>query len=175
MPEITGISLAESLKTNTKVIFTTAYRDYAVEGFDLQVVDYLLKPISFERFFQAYQKYKSEVTPELVVNRVDSEVEFIFVRSDRKNTKVRFEEVLYIESLSDIVNIHTKTNTVTTRESISNLELKLPTRQFFRIHRSFIVALNQITSYTHEYVELGQKQLPISRSFRESVLSRLEG
>lgn len=174
MPQVSGISLAKSINNNCKVIFTTAYRDYAVEGFDLQAVDYLLKPISLERLLQSIQKYKSETTPSLIWDDLNHKDAFIFVRSDRKMVKIDFETIRYIESLSDYVKIHTTLGTVTTRETISNIELKLSSGQFFRIHRSFIVSIQHVTSYTSEYIELKQKHLPISRSYREEVIKRFE-
>lgn len=174
MPEVSGISLAKSIKNNSKVIFTTAYRDYAVEGFDLQAVDYLLKPISLERLLKSIQKYKSESTQTLLKDDFHPKDDFIFVRADRKMVKINFRDIRYIESLSDYVKLHTTQGVVITRETISNIELKLPTVQFFRIHRSFIVSMDHISSYTNESIELHQKFLPISRSYRQEVLKRLE-
>ncbi|UZR98364.1 LytR/AlgR family response regulator transcription factor [Chondrinema litorale] len=175
MPGITGISLAKSINKNIKVIFTTAYRDYAVEGFDLQAVDYLLKPISLERLLQAVHKYKSENSPVLMNELPEQNEGFIFVRSNRKMVKITLSEITHIESLSDYIKIYTTENTVITRESISNIEAKLPTGKFLRIHRSFIVSTDYITAYTHEYVELQNKSLPISRSYRELVIKYFEG
>lgn len=166
MPEISGLSLAKILENKAKVIFTTAYREYAIDGFNLQVVDYLLKPISFDRFLQAVQKISaSEIT--------DNNTDFMFVRSDRKMVKVDFKAILYIESLSDYVKIFTSEKTIVIRETISSLEEKLPAKKFIRIHRSFIISLQHITSYTSEFIEISQKALPISRSYKESVLQKL--
>ena len=138
MPEINGLSFAKSINRNIKVIFTTAYREYAIEGFDLQAVDYLLKPISFERFLQAVNKYLGEnipiETPQLSESILD-ESDFIFVKSDRKMVKIDFEEILHIESLSDYIKISTTQKTIVTREAISNIEAKLPKKKFIRIHR----------------------------------------
>lgn len=178
MPEINGLSFAKSINKNVKVIFTTAYREYAIEGFDLQAVDYLLKPISFKRFLQAVNKYLGEnlpiETPHLSENIVD-ESDFIFVKSDRKMVKIDFEEILHIESLSDYIKIITTQKTIVTRETISNIEAKLPKKKFIRIHRSFLIAISKIESFTNEYVEINQKSLPISRSYKKSVLEQLEG
>lgn len=176
MPEITGLSLAKSIHYKTKIIFTTAYREYAIEGFDLQAVDYLLKPISFDRFLQSIQKYFDLHTTKEVMQEVSHEIEkenAFFVRSDRKMVKVRFEEILYIESLSDYIKIFTNDKTIVTRETISNIESKLPSCDFVRVHRSYIVSLHQIDSYTNEYVELGRKAIPISRSYKDQVLKKL--
>lgn len=176
MPEISGLSFAKSINKNIKIIFTTAYREYAIEGFDLQAVDYLLKPISFERLFQAISKYRNE---NIVLTDSKEEIqegpkEHLFVRSDRKMIKIIFEEILYIESLSDYIKIYLKDQTVTTRETISNIEAKLPPQDFIRVHRSYIVSLSQINSYTHEDVEVNGKEIPISRSYKDQVLKQLE-
>jgi len=166
MPEISGLSLAKLINQKVQIIFTTAYREYAIDGFNLNVVDYLLKPISFDRFLQAVQKVgQSEIT--------EKNTDFMFVRSDRKMVKIDFNSVLYIESLSDYVKIFTSEKTIVIRETISSLEEKLPSKKFIRIHRSFIISLQNITSYTNEFIEINQKALPISRSYKESVLQKL--
>ena len=177
MPEISGLSFAKSINKKSKVIFTTAYREYAVDGFDLQAVDYLLKPISFERLLQALNKYLNENT--LVKNDEQVQIEeeksdYFFVRSDRKMIKISFPEILFIESLNDYLKIHLRDKMVVTRETIINIEAKLPQKDFLRVHRSFIVALNTIDSFTTELVEIGEKQIPISRTYKKEVLERLE-
>ncbi|MBT4680239.1 LytTR family DNA-binding domain-containing protein [Flavobacteriaceae bacterium] len=178
MPEISGLSLAKSIQHKSQVIFTTAYREYALEGFDLQAVDYLLKPISFDRFLKAVQKYFDlQVSKEIIHQEKVSEVKetSIFVRSDRKMVKVRFSEIRYVESLSDYVKIFTNQETIVTRETISNIESKLPSKEFLRTHRSYIVSMNKINSFTNEFVELDKKAIPISRSYKENVLQKLAG
>ena len=166
MPEITGLSLAKIINQKAQIIFTTAYREYAIDGFNLNVVDYLLKPISFDRFLQAVQKVaQSEI--------IENNTEFMFVRSDRKMVKIDFNTILYIESLSDYVKIFTSEKIIIIRETITSLEEKLPVKKFIRIHRSFIISLQNITSYTNEFIEINQKVLPISRSYKESVLQKL--
>jgi len=178
MPRISGISFAKSINTNIKIIFTTAYRDYAVEGFELQAVDYLLKPISFDRFLKAVQKYFDlHASKEIIKQEIVSEAKetSIFVRSDRKMVKVRFKEINYIESLSDYVKIFTDKETIITRETISNIESKLPSNEFLRTHRSYIVSMPKIDSFTNEFLELDKKAIPISRSYKENVLQKLAG
>ena len=175
MPEISGLSFAKAISNSTKVIFTTAYREYAVDGFDLQAVDYLLKPISFERLLQAVNKYLGEIPQELPLleDHQSEKTDSIFVRADRKMIKVVFLEISYVESLSDYVKIHLKDKTIVTRETISNIEAKLPKNDFLRVHRSFIVSLSGIESFTKETIEVGGKEIPISRSYRGEVLERL--
>jgi len=178
MPEISGLSLAKSIQHKSQVIFTTAYREYALEGFDLQAIDYLLKPISFDRFLKAVQNYFDlNVSKEINRQEIVSEAKetYIFVRSDRKMVKVRFKEINYIESLSDYVKIFTDKETIITRETISNIESKLPSKEFLRTHRSYIVSINKINSFTNEFIELYKKAIPISRSYKENVLQKLAG
>jgi len=177
MPEISGLSFAKSINKNIKVIFTTAYREYAVEGFDLQAVDYLLKPISFERLLQSIQKYLNEntISPANEDQPIlDEKSNYFFVRSDRKMIKIDFSEIKYIESLSDYIKIHLVDKTVLTRETISNIEIKLPQNDFVRVHRSFIVAISFIDSYTNEDIEIEGKEIPISRTYKDAVLKRLQ-
>ena len=175
MPEISGISFAKSINKNIKIIFTTAYRNYAVEGFELKAVDYLLKPITFERLLQAINTY-FEVYSDVKQKTIPSEDknDFIFVRADRRMIKINFEDIIYIESFSDYLKIHLDNSTVVTRETISAIEAKLPLNQFIRIHRSFIVSLNHISSFTNEYVTVNNKSLTISRSYKKDVLKLLE-
>lgn len=178
MPEISGLSFAKSINKDIKIIFTTAYREYAVDGFDLQAVDYLLKPISFQRLFQAINKYLNENQQQEIVepNHIKQErSDSVFVRSERKMIRIAFGEILFIESLADYVKIYMKEKKhVITREAISGIEAKLPVNDFLRVHRSFIVAISRIDSYTNEFVEIGKKQIPISRSYKTSVLNRLK-
>lgn len=177
MPEISGLSFAKSINKNIKVIFTTAYREYAIDGFNLQAVDYLLKPISFERLLQAVNKFLGENTTETKQPYVEMKPErsdFIFIRSDRKMVKINFSEINYIESFSDYIKFHLNNKLLVTRETISSIEAKLPKADFLRIHRSYIVSIHKIESFTNEFIEINKKALPISRSYKKDVLTRLE-
>ncbi|WP_449441482.1 LytR/AlgR family response regulator transcription factor [Ulvibacter antarcticus] len=175
MPEISGIAFAKSINKNVKIIFTTAYRDYAVEGFELQAVDYLLKPISFERLLKAVNNYF-----EIRINSNHSEIkaiefnDFMFVRADRRMIKIDFDSIIYIESYGDYLKIHQIDETIVTRETISAIEAKLPSEKFLRIHRSYIIALKQITSFSNEEIVIQNKSLSISRSYKKEVLELLE-
>ncbi|CAM1360584.1 DNA-binding response regulator [Tenacibaculum sediminilitoris] len=169
MPEIDGLSLAKIINKKSQIIFTTAYRDYAVDGFNLNVIDYLLKPIAFDRFLQAVQKV-FESSPEI---KVSDKKDFMFVRADRKMVKINFEDILYIESLGDYVRVITINDVIVTRETISSFENSLPNNNFIRVHRSYIVSIPKISSYTNEYIEIGKKAISISRSYKESVLQKL--
>lgn len=176
MPEISGIAFAKSINKDIKIIFTTAYRDYAVEGFELQAVDYLLKPIAFERLLQAvntyFKIYKPTVSNKEITTTTSSD--FMFVRSDRKMLKIDFNSIIYIESYSDYIKIHKTDDTIVTRETISAIEAKLPVQQFLRIHRSYIISLQHMTSFTNEHITINKQALPISRSYKKEVLKQLE-
>lgn len=175
MPEISGIAFAKSINKNIKIIFTTAYRDYAVEGFELQAVDYLLKPIAFERLLKAVNTYfdvylESQKAPQKQID----ESGFMFVRSDRTMTKIDFSQIIYIESFSDYLKIHLTDKTIVTRETISAIDAKLPKSQFLRIHRSYIIAIPRIESFTNEHITIANTALSISRSYKTEVLKTLE-
>ncbi len=177
MPEISGLSFAKSINKNIKIIFTTAYREYAVDGFDLKAVDYLLKPISFERLLQAVNKFLNENNSVYTESKNELTIEksdFIFVRSDRKMIKINFSDINYIESLGDYLKIHLLNKTIITRETISNMEVKLSKKEFIRIHRSFILSISKIVSFTNEFVEVSKKAIPISRSYKKDVLHKLQ-
>lgn len=175
MPEISGISFAKSINKNSKIIFTTAYRDYAVEGFELQAVDYLLKPISFDRLLKAVNTYfeiYSDVNRKEI--RITNTKDFMFVRADRRMVKIDYNEIIYIESYSDYLKIHLTDETIITRQTISAIEAKLPSKKFLRIHRSYIIALKNISSFTNEEIVVQNKALTISRSYKEEVLNVLD-
>ena len=173
MSGISGISFARSINRSIKIIFTTAYREYAIEGFDLHAVDYLLKPISYERLLDAVTNYREQHLQKQVLSQAGTKSDFIFLKIDRKMHKIDFNKILWIESLRDYLKIETTEGTKITRETISGLEAKLP-NDFLRIHRSFIVALKRIDRYSTEEVIVNGKSLPISRSYKEDVLKKLE-
>ncbi|QHT69458.1 response regulator transcription factor [Rhodocytophaga rosea] len=173
MPQLTGIDFLKSLGAPPKVIFTTAYREYAVEGFELDIVDYLLKPISFERLLKALNKYYKLTAASLpVLQAAHSPVNesYMYVKSERKVIKVNLGDIFFIESLKDYVKIHTKTGMIITKQQISSFEEKLPPEQFIRIHRAYIVAVAYIKAFTADTIEVMQHELPIGRSYKSSTL-----
>ncbi len=177
MSEISGLSFARTISKDIKIIFTTAYREYAVDGFDLQAVDYLLKPISFDRLFRAVNSFYNVHFKNhqlQVQEKQEMQNDFMFVRSDRIMIKINFPEICYIESLNDYLKIHTRTDKIVIRETMSNIEKELPESGFIRTHRSFIVSLAALESYTNEYLEIKGKAIPISRSYKSTVLDKLE-
>lgn len=175
MPGISGISFAKSINKNIRIIFTTAYREYALEGFDLHAVDYLLKPISFDRLLDAVNNFQ-EVHFQNNISEIQTEdiSDFIFVKIDRKMYKIDFSKILWVESLSDYLKIETTEGAKVTRETISSIEMKLPSAKFIRIHRSFIIAIDKIESYSNEEVIIENKSIPISRTYKEQVIKTLE-
>ena len=190
MPKLTGIDFLKSLAHPPKVIFTTAYRDYAVEGFELNVVDYLLKPIAFERFLKAVSKVSAAEQPASVaalaaapgpaaadtpapVSAPDYKEAFIYLKADKKMVKVMLADILYIESLKDYIRVKTETKEIISYQKISFLEEKLPTDKFLRIHRSFIVALDKIQAFSASAVDIGKSEIPIGRFYKNEVLQIL--
>lgn len=174
MPMLLGTDLIRSLNKPPRVIFTTAYRKFAVEGFELNAVDYLLKPISFERFLRAINKVMNvaltqQVREQPVAAKAERPDPFIYFRADRKMYKVALDEIVYIESMKDYIKVVTTSRTIITKQSISSLEGSLPAEMFVRIHRSYIVSIRKIQSYTSELVAIGKEELPVSRMYKYEV------
>ncbi|MCF8218487.1 MAG: LytTR family DNA-binding domain-containing protein [Bacteroidales bacterium] len=175
MPEIDGISFLKRRKINPGVIFTTAYRNYAVEAFELDVIDYLLKPISFDRFVMAINKfYERKNNPVCHNEIINDNQSFINVKANRKTYKIDVLKIDYIESLKDYVKVVCADETIITHDSLSNMEDILKKFGFIRIHNSFLVATSKIKSFNSESVFLEEKELPISRTYKKYVLSHLE-
>ncbi|MBX2827701.1 MAG: LytTR family DNA-binding domain-containing protein [Flavobacteriaceae bacterium] len=171
MPEVDGIMFANAIQGKIDVIFTTAYRDYAVEGFNLNAIDYLLKPISLDRFMKAVQKFVDSKTE----SSADPPKNFTFFRIDRQMKKVEFSALTHIESYGDYVKLHTTNEVLVTRETLSHVMNKLPKDSFVRVHRSFVVSIGKIHSYTPETITIARIAIPISRSYRDEVMERLRG
>ncbi len=170
MPQMTGIELVKSLSNPPKVIFTTAYPEFAVQGFDLNAVDYLLKPIAFDRFLRAVNKLSSsEKTSEVNAETQD----FIFVKSDKKLIKLNYGDILFIEGLKDYVMIYTDAGRIITLQTMKSLEEKLPDQIFVRVHRSYIVNVKKINSIHNDDVEIilkGQSKLiPIGNNYSDNL------
>lgn len=174
MPKLTGIDFLKTLKNPPKVIFTTAYRDYALDGFELEVVDYLLKPIPFDRFLKAIGRVMPQpASIPVTTSATETSEQPIFFRVDKKMVKVNVNDILYIESVKDYVKVKTLTKEITTQQKISYLEESLPKNLFLRIHRSFIVAIGKIESYSATEIDIGNTQLPIGRNYKNDVLKVL--
>jgi DNA-binding LytR/AlgR family response regulator len=174
MPKLTGIDFLKTLKNPPKVIFTTAYRDYAIDGFELEVIDYLLKPIPFDRFLKAIGRVIQQPVNTLVKQVVTETTEQpIFFKVDKKMVKVNMNDILYIESIKDYVKVKTREKEIITQQKIGYLEESLPKHVFLRIHRSFIAAVNKIESYSASEIEIGKIQLPIGRNYKNEVMKVL--
>ncbi|MDI9341036.1 MAG: LytTR family DNA-binding domain-containing protein [Sediminibacterium sp.] len=174
MPDITGIEFLKNLKNPPKTILTTAYRDYALESYDLRVVDYLLKPITFERFFKSIDKFLEETQKVAPLGYSEGREEFIFIRSGIKNHKVLLKDILYIESLKDYIKITLSDRYITSKYKISDIETELDPLLFLRIHRSFIINVTKITAFTLNDIEVAGQEIPIGASYRDEVLAFLE-
>lgn len=173
MPHLTGTDFVKAMTNAPKIIFTTAYKEYAMEGFELDAVDYLLKPVRFDRFLKSITKAFPKTHLDKVVsappeNKASSG--FIYVKSDRKMIKVLLDDILYIESARDYLKLFTSNTFIITRQTISSIEAMLPENEFVRIHRSYIVSLKKIHSFTYETVEIGKAELPIGKFYQNSFL-----
>ncbi|MCU4177430.1 LytR/AlgR family response regulator transcription factor [Carboxylicivirga sp. N1Y90] len=171
MPGLTGIEFLRSLKHPPKVILTTAYKDYALEGYELDIVDYLMKPISFERFVRAVNKF-FEMQPQTIeVHHPEKEGSdaYVYVKAGKMINKVLLKDILYIESFKDYVNIHTSNRVITARQTLVSIEQSLPESLFVRIHRSYIVSINQITGFTSTTISINEKAIPIGRNYKQQV------
>lgn len=172
MGGLSGTQLLKSLSKMPNVIMTTAYRNYAADAFDLNVTDYLLKPFSFERFLKAVEKscasIKAERKPSLSGNEAK---DFFFVKSNYKMVKVNYDDILYIEGLSEYIVIHTKTAKIITLQSFKNIEQTLPESRFIRIHKSYMVSLNKIECVEGQYVKIANKELPVGDKYKKKFIS----
>lgn len=175
MPQISGVEFLKTLPNPPAVILTTAYPDYALEGYELNIIDFLLKPISFDRFVKAVNKAGEKLkrhSPENV--KSDLQEDFFFIKADKKLVKVNFDDIIYIEGLKDYVIIRCEQNRIITLQTMKSLEDRLPSAMFKRVHRSFIVNLNKITALDGsilEVIEKGQtKILPIGKNYKDELL-----
>ncbi|GAA3734064.1 LytTR family DNA-binding domain-containing protein [Flavobacterium ginsengisoli] len=176
MPQLTGLQLSRIISKNIKVIFTTAYPDFALEGFELNAVDYLLKPIAFERFYQAVSKLNSESKIELSSTSNSNAPDFLFIKTDGKNKfqKVFLNDVLYVESLQNYVCIHTVKQQIITHSSLKNVIESLPEKDFIQIHKSYVVSLKHIESTDNFSVFVNGKELPIGATYKDAFFDEID-
>ncbi len=179
MPKLTGIEFLKILDPAPKVIFTTAYREYAVESYEFNVLDYLLKPIAFDRFLKAINKIYEDGNPSFSNGNADQGIEsqpYLFLKADRKMVKVFLKDINYIESLKDYIRVKTVDGKeVVTLQKISYIEQKLPEDCFLRIHRSFIIPINKVEAFSGNHVEIAGKEIPIGRNYKSEVGKILSG
>ena len=175
LPKVSGLQFMRTLAARYHIILTTAYHEYGVDGFNLNAVDYLLKPIEFSRFLQAinkvYEKEGGGAEKSVAASPVNR---FYFFNTDKKKVKVYADDIDYIESLKDYVSIHSKGRKIITKFQIGELDKLLEEDQFIRIHRSFIVNVSKVTAYSATEIELGDVSLPLGRTYKEMVERRLK-
>jgi DNA-binding LytR/AlgR family response regulator len=173
MPKITGLDFFKTLQNAPPVIFTTAYPQYALEGFEVNALDYLVKPVSFDRFFKAVLKAK-EFYEVRDTNRKETESsDYFFIKADNKLVKILFDEVLYVEALQNYVTIHTAARKYMTYLTFKSVEDYLPTDKFLKVHKSYIVAASKIDSIEGNDIRIGQQHIPISRNQKDEVMDKL--
>ncbi len=175
MPDLTGTQLLRTLKHPPLVVFTTAYPDYALEGFELDAVDYLLKPIPFDRFLKAVNKVQERLhppatpAPPALPAAAAQEANFIFVKTEYKTLRVDLDDILYVEGLKDYVLIHTRQKKIITLLSLNKMVEKLPPSHFLRVHRSFIVAVNKMDSIERNRIRIGDAEIPVGDHYRDGL------
>lgn len=169
MPTLTGLELLKTQTNLPEVIFTTAHRNYAVDAFDVNALDYLLKPISFERFTKAINRFLDiQIKPHKPKN-IKDETDWMMLKVDKKSLRINFSDISYIESMADYVIVHSMGKKLVTKERISQLEKKLPSELFLRVHRGFIINTKKIEAVYGSIVELFGVKIPIGRSYKEKV------
>jgi len=177
MPKISGIELLKSLQNPPKVIIISAHKEYAIDGFNLDVVDYLLKPLSFERFLRAMNKFKNINTENsgagLTSNNTDTN-NFISIKDNKKVYNINLDDIFFIESMREYLKFHLKDEeTIVVKHAISKLEESLPANLFIRTHKSFIVPIKKVRVLSATYVQIGKKQIPIGRNYKSSTINTL--
>lgn len=168
MPKLSGLSFLKSLQNPPETIITTAYREFALEGFELSVIDYLLKPFSFERFLTAINKVKNKLHSQINNPDINQVRAYTYFKVDRKNVKVYLDEIYYIEGLSNYVKIHLNEKSIVVYERLIDLEAQLHDKNFLRIHKSYIISLDKIRAYGNDYVDILERQLSIGNTYRDS-------
>ncbi len=183
MPELTGIQFLRIANGKAKVILTTAYPQYALEGYDLDVIDYLLKPIAFDRFFKSVQKAQAvlqpaakPIQPEPAQRpQQDFLSDFIFVKTEHKIQKVYLNEILFIEGLKDYISIFTTAERIITLQNMKKMEDALPIKHFMRVHKSYIVSINKIDSIERSRIFMGDKVIPVGDTYRDEFFKIVDG
>jgi two-component system, LytTR family, response regulator len=179
MPELSGTDLIRILKNPPFIIITTAFQEYSLEGYELDVVDYLLKPVKFERFLKAVTKVfrlGGDNTSASVASNEKTEAQedaYLYFRTDRKTVKVMLNDILYVEGMGNYVKIFTESGMIITKNSMTTVETMLPEGLFMRIHRSFIVSKTKIKSYSGEVIAVGKIEIPIGKLYKNSVIKLL--
>ena len=171
MDELTGIELLESSTINSQVIITTAYQEYALKGYELQITDYLLKPFSFNRFLQAVNKAQENLSQ----RTVDKQVDFIFVKTENRLEKIMINDILYIEGMRDYLRIHCVNKKIMTLQSFTELEQLIPAHLVCRVHKSYMIAINKIESIERSRIKIADQLIPVSETYKEAFLQLING
>jgi DNA-binding LytR/AlgR family response regulator len=175
LPRLSGINFLKTLSHPPLVIFTTAYPEFAAQGFEMDAVDYLLKPFSYERFLKAVNKALEKLSiKENISLSADSIADFIFLKADKKVYKVNLADILYLEANDDYVKVVVDQNQFLVNDTLKNLQNELPSSQFIRVHKSYIIAKNKIVFFEGNYVKVANKDIPIGMSYREEIFARLK-
>jgi len=175
MEQLTGIQFLEVTDLNTRIIITSAYNEYAIKGFELNVTDYLLKPFSFQRFIKAVDKvmqYYSDRKEAIKTNVNDSR--FLFVKTEYRYERIDIEDILYIEGMKDYLRIICSDKKIMTLQSFSKIEESLPANKFCRVHKSYMIALDKIRSVERGVVIIADKRIPVSNTFKESFYNKIK-
>ena len=187
MPELTGIQVMKILGTRCRVILTTAYTEYALEGYEHNVIDYLLKPIAFDRFYKAALKAKQVFKLQQSINTAPSAVataeekplelghtrDIIFVKTEYKIVKLRLDDILYVEGLQNYVSIYTKTERILSLKNIKKMEELLPAKQFVRVHKSYIISLDKIDSIERNRIFIGEAVIPVGETYKDNFMNMI--
>jgi DNA-binding LytR/AlgR family response regulator len=174
MPGLTGIEFLRSLKQKPLVIFTTAYPDYAIEGYSLDVIDYLLKPFGFDRFVQAVNKASEMMQLKSAATNTPTDAkDFILVKAEHRIHRIKYDDINFIQSMREYVAYYTPSGRILSLNSLKSLETELPADRFIRIHKSYIVAIEKVSVLEGNLVHIGKEKLPIGASYREEVLGRI--
>ncbi|HEY4205304.1 MAG TPA: LytTR family DNA-binding domain-containing protein [Puia sp.] len=171
LPGMSGLNFLRSLQDPPLVVLTTAYAEYAVESYEFSVIDYLLKPISYDRFSRAVDKIEDGRLFSLTGKEQERQGDHIFIKSNSKFFKVNFSEIVYVQGMKDYLKIHTPEYTLVTHQTMNELEKLLPPRQFIRVHKSYIIAISHIRSIYGNSIEIGKVTIPIGINYKESVMT----
>ncbi|MCB9252553.1 MAG: response regulator transcription factor [Flavobacteriales bacterium] len=175
MPEITGMEFLRSLSDPPLVVFCTAYSDFAVEGFELNAIDYLLKPIALDRFTKTIERTREYLSMKNgeSIEETDLENDHIFIKSNQKQVKLSYDQIQYVEAFADYVKIYTPEKRYITLQTMKNMEIKLPADKFIRVHRSFIVGIKYISSFNSSELEIGNVKIPVGKNYKDEFLKKL--
>lgn len=176
MPEITGLDFVKNLSNSPLIVFCTAYPDFAIEGFELNAIDYLLKPLSYERFCKTIERIKEYLVlkSNKEIEQSDIENECIYIKSNQKQIKISYDQIQYIEAFADYIKLFTDNKRYITLQTMKNMENKLPKDKFIRVHRSFIVGVKYISSFNSTEIEIGDAKIPVGKSYKDVFLALMK-